>query len=145
MSFNYAQIIEEHGKVQGISNLSKQENKPSLIQINEYDIRLLPCYYNNGEFEGYYTNLSTDKEIITANGTDETIITAKVNTWDDQDPQEEQSVIFVVDGEEQTAVTTVNGQAALSVSSSSVTDIEITAHVQDFKNSWDGRLTIYAE
>ncbi|MFC2948521.1 hypothetical protein [Virgibacillus sediminis] len=90
----------------------------------------------------FHTKLTTDKETITADGSAGTTITATVYNYLDE-PQAEWSgdIIFELDGEQQTILTT-NGQAEITFSTSVPREYTIKTNIPNFRN---GEIRVVAE
>lgn len=120
----YAEI-NENNKVYAVSDLSKQESKPTLILLDSLNRDLIGSYYSNGTFERI--QLFADKVTIAANGTDKTIITAQMPT------------VFTAAefktkiGEIIASVPVVNGTATLEVTATSPGEIVVMVEGESIK------------
>jgi hypothetical protein len=118
MIINYVQLEDVTNKVIGVSQLKGEVNAPNMIQINEYDRRLLITYYSNGVFEGYYIIMTSDKLNILADGTDIATITVTIYNYLDQLATNFiTNIIFEIDGTQKT-VTPVDGKASITFNTS---------------------------
>lgn len=129
----YAQI--ENNKCVGVSQLNEVVEDNSLMILENYDTRLLNCDYINGNFEGYYTKLSTDKNTILSDGIDKAIIVAEVyNYLDEQQLEFTGEVVFELDGE-QIIKQAVDGIATIEFSTSLVGEYMIKSNINNYRTS----------
>ena len=108
----------ENNKVIGVKQVNAGYINPgNSIEIPEYEDKLLGTTYTNGQFEGYYITLTADKTTITANGLDQSIITARVYDYLDN-PQNvfSQPIVFDVNGQQQN-ISLTNGIAQITLTS----------------------------
>jgi hypothetical protein len=92
---NYMQVDSVSKKVVA------EANSPNImVEVEQLDPRRLGCTYDpgSGELTGYRISLSANKSYIMADGEDTFRVSATIKTWDDQDAEYTDPILFIVDG-----------------------------------------------
>jgi hypothetical protein len=133
----YAQI-GENGKVFSVSDLSGEVNHPDMIPITEEQYNnpnMFITSYVNGEFIGFYTELTIDKPTILADGTDTATITATIyNYLDELQADSIEPIIFELDGAKTSPIVPVEGKASITFNTSVVDVYVVRTAIEGYRN-----------
>lgn len=118
---NYYAQVDRDGRVFALSELSEEVKVDDLISINEeqyHDRRLLLTRYVDGEFQGDFAEILSDKPMIKSDGEDTLTVTITVTDWRGKVQKEYKDELTIeLNGIRQT-VSPTKGVAEITISSS---------------------------